>query len=151
MTTRRPDSSVPRLGEVIHYAYLWTGERDAGREDSAKDRPCAVAVTALEDNGETIVFVLPITSRRPALASDGMEISPATRERLGLQREPCWVLLTEVNRFVWPGPNLRPVERPVGRFYSYELLPRGQFIRIRDAVLQRARSRRPDMVQRIDN
>jgi hypothetical protein len=110
-----------------------------------------VALTTLEADGETMVIVLPITSRRPASPEDGIEIADTTRDRLGLQREPCWVLLSEVNRFVWPGPDLRPVERPAGRFYSYGLLPRGQFIRIRDAVHQRARDRRLDVVRRTDD
>jgi len=151
MTTRAPESSVPRPGEVIRYAYLWTDERDAGREDSVKDRPCVVTVTLPEANGETAVFVLPITSGRPAVPEDGIEINPATRVRLGLQQAPCWVLLTEVNRFIWPGPDLRPVERSAGRFFSYGLLPRGLFIRIRDAVVRRARDRRLNVVGRTDS
>ena len=99
MTTRDPDSSGPGPGEVIRYAYLWTNERDAGREDSAKDRSCIVAMTIPEANGGIAVFVLPVTSRRPA-PDDGIEINPATRARLGLQQSSCWVLLSEENRFV---------------------------------------------------
>jgi len=33
---------APELGLVISYAYLWSSEADAGREEGGKDRPCAV-------------------------------------------------------------------------------------------------------------
>ncbi len=138
---KRPDLPPPRPGEVIRYAYLWTGEHDAGREEASKDRPCAVVlVTRAEGDAET-VFVLPVTSRQPAVPEDGEKLSDATRRRLGLQSEPCWVILTEVNRFIWPGPDLRPVEHPAGSFCTYGLLPAQQFRRIRDTVLRRAHER----------
>jgi hypothetical protein len=34
----------------------------------------------------------------------------ATNQRLGLDAERSWVMLTEANRFVWPGPDLRMKE-----------------------------------------
>ena len=43
----------------------------------------------------------------PADVAAGVEIPAATRDRLGLQDGPCWVIVTEVNIFVWPGPDLR--------------------------------------------
>ena len=91
--------------------------------------------------GVSSVIVVPITSRPPAVPDDGMEIPAATRRRLGLQDEPCWVLLTEVNRFVWPGPDLRPVSTVAGSSWTYGSLPAALFERLRDAVVARARSR----------
>ena len=118
-----------------------TTEQAEGHEEAPKDRPCAVVlVTRAEGDVET-VFVLPITSQPPAVAEDAEPLSEATRRRLGLQAEPCWVVLTEVNRFIWPGPDVRPVVQPSGSFCTYGLLPAQQFRRIRDAVLRRARNR----------
>jgi len=93
---------------VVRYAYLWTHEVVEGREEARKDRPCAVVIATTDAAGVSSVVVVPITSRAPAVRDDGMEIPAATRRRLGLQDEPCWAVLTEVNRFVWPGPDLRP-------------------------------------------
>jgi hypothetical protein len=32
-----------------------------------------------------------------------------TKRRLGLDAEQSWIMITEANGFVWPGPDLRPV------------------------------------------
>jgi hypothetical protein len=32
------------------------------------------------------------------------------KRHLGLDDEPSWIITTEVNRFVWPGPDIRVVE-----------------------------------------
>jgi hypothetical protein len=31
------------------------------------------------------------------------------QRRLGLDDIPCWIVTTECNAFVWPGPDVRPV------------------------------------------
>jgi len=97
MTGKSASYRLPQPGEVIAYAYLWTHEGAAGRKDASKDRPCAVVLT-LHESKE--VLVLPITSRAPAAIEDAIEIPPLTRQRLRLQEERCWVVLTELNRFV---------------------------------------------------
>ena len=56
----------------------------------------------------------------PEIPEKAMEIPRATRVRLGLDDERSWIVTTEVNRFVWPGPDIRPVPRGG---YSYGLLP----------------------------
>lgn len=40
---------------------------------------------------------------------DVIEIPPATKQRLGLDSEGSWIVITEANEFVWPGLNLRPL------------------------------------------
>jgi hypothetical protein len=87
------------------------------------------------------VAVAPITSSAPARDADGIELPPETRRRLGLQETPCWVVLTEVNRFAWTGPDLRPVETAGGPAWSHGLLPARIFERVRDEVVARARAR----------
>ena len=126
---------------MVRYAYLWTHEAAEGREEARKDRPCAVVIATTDAAGVPSVVVVPITSRAPVVPGDGMEIPAATRRRLGLQDEPCWAVLTEVNRFAWPGPDLRPVQAVAGPSWSYGPLPAVLFERLRDAVVARARSR----------
>lgn len=99
----------PHPGLVIRYAYLWKREHDEGREEGSKDRPCAIVVSVLDDEGEQEVMVLPITHSAPQHVQDAIEIPPATQHRLGLDSERSWSVITEANKFVWPGPDLRPV------------------------------------------
>jgi hypothetical protein len=65
--------------------------------------------------------VLPITHTTPSNADDAIEIPPATKRRLGLDDERSWIVLTESNRFVWPGPDVRPIDSDTG--YSGPLPP----------------------------
>ena len=100
---------APRPGLVIRYAYLWDAEARQGREEGVKDRPCAIVLAVLREGRHPIVRVLPITHSAPRDSADGLEIPTATKERLGLDSERSWVILSEANDFIWPGPDLRPV------------------------------------------
>jgi len=60
------------------------------------------------DAGEQRVIVLPITHCPPRELAEAVEAPVATKRRLGLDDERSWIVLTEANRFVWPGRDLRP-------------------------------------------
>lgn len=97
----------PIAGTVIRYNYLWAYQKAAGREAGDKDRPVALIVAKRAEDGACVV--LPITHREPEGDAFGYELPENTRRRLGLDSERSWVILNEINHFVWPGPNLRPV------------------------------------------
>ena len=78
-----------------------------------------------------VVTVLPITLSRPADPRHGVEIPHATKRRLGLYDARSWVVLTEANRFVWPGPDLRPSIPGDATSVAYGLLPYALFEDIR--------------------
>jgi hypothetical protein len=85
-----------------------------GQEEGVKDRPCAVILVTADDAGDQVVTVLPVTHTPPHNLAFAVEIPQATKSRLGLDDERSWIVLTEANRFIWPGPNLRALEiRPV--------------------------------------
>jgi len=100
---------VPKPGLVIRYAYLWESEARQGREEGTKDRPCAIVLAVLREGDHPIVRVLPVTHTPPANSADALEIPFATKERLGLDGERSWVVLSEANDVIWPGPDVRPV------------------------------------------
>jgi hypothetical protein len=110
----------PLPGQVIRYAYLWWNEARLGHEHGAKDRPCGIVLTRVTQQGNTIAYVLPITRAPPRQEEDGVEIPASTKRRLGLDSERSWIITTELNRFAWPGPDIRPT--PSGR-YVYGYLP----------------------------
>lgn len=151
MTTRSGNALVPAAADVIRYAYLWKDKARAGQVEGEKDRPCAVVLTVLDDEARLSVYVLPITSVPPTDPADGIEVPATTRHRLGLQDKPCWVMLTECNRFVWPSSDLRPMPwRDDKPSWLYGALPGRLFDRIRKAVVTRHRQRRFSVVPRAD-
>jgi len=127
---------APRPGLVIRYAFLWSHEKDAGTDEASKDRPCAVVVAVPSD---LRTIVAPITHREPEDASASIEIpNPVCRE-LGLDEGRHWLRVEELNRFVWPGYDLRPVPgRPETCVYG--MLPPRLFEQLRQAILARQRS-----------
>ena len=122
----------PVPGLVIRYSYLWRREYERGQEEGVKDRPCAVVMVVTDAEGDKVVTVLPISHSPPSQSDPAVEIPYATKERLGLDAERSWVMLTEANRFAWPGPDLR-MKEPGGDpgSVAYGLLPRALFQEIR--------------------
>ena len=105
---------------VIRYAYLWRSEHLRGLEEGVKNRPCAVLLAVLGSDGAVSVIALPITHTPPHEPDGAVEIPPKTKRRLGLDDERSWIVITEANRFRWPGPDLRPVhpEKPMDIVYG---------------------------------
>jgi hypothetical protein len=106
-----------RVGWIFRYAYLWDWQHREGRGEGDKDRPCLVlAIVTTTEVGEPVVRVLPITHTPPSNAADAIEIPAAVKARLRLDDERSWIVLTESNRFVWPGPDLRGLDTDTGYF-----------------------------------
>lgn len=66
-----------------------------------------LALVAMQEDGSPVVRFLPIMHAPPA---DAMEIPAAIKLRLRLDGERSWIVLTESNRFAWPGPDIRPLD-----------------------------------------
>jgi PemK-like, MazF-like toxin of type II toxin-antitoxin system len=113
-------SFKPEIGLVIRHAYLWWNEARAGREEGLKDRPCLIVHRLKNEQGEFDVYIAPITHTAPRARERALEMPIATKSRLGLDARPSWIITSEVNRFIWPGPDIRVV--PGGRT-AYGLLP----------------------------
>ncbi|MDT8450967.1 MAG: hypothetical protein RQ847_12430 [Wenzhouxiangellaceae bacterium] len=123
------DSIQVRPGDVIQYAYLWGYEDREGHVEGRKDRPCAVMIVHANKH---IVGVCPIT-HTPSKDGHGVQVPSRTSARLGLDDQaPCWIITTEMNQFVWPGPDIR--KTPSGQ-YSYGLMPADLFNKVREQLL----------------
>ena len=138
----------PVPGLVIRYSYLWRREYERGQEEGVKDRPCAVVLSVMDGQGNKVVTVLPITHNPPSDASLAVEIPYATKERLGLDAERSWVMLSEANRFVWPGPDLRMQESGGPESVAYGLLPRALFKHISGKFTAAVQARLTGVVHR---
>lgn len=140
----------PQPGLIIRYNFLWHSEHGRGRDEGHNDRPWAVVLRTVADDGETIVAVLPITHSEPRDPGEAVELPLKVKRFLGLDSQRSWVILTEINRFVWPGPDLRPMDRVGECRIDYGHLPTGLFRTIRDKFLEYARQRRLRVVWRTE-
>ena len=100
--------TIPEPADVISYSYLWAREAAEGQEEGLKERPVVVLAKIVED-GFTRLIVAPITHSPPQVG-EGVELPQAVKRHLGLDDERSWVVTTEVNQFIWPGPDIRPAK-----------------------------------------
>ena len=115
----------PHPGLVICYSYLWADEHLRGREEGAKDRPCVVVMARQVVAGKTLVTVVPVTHAQPSDPQAAVEIPPS-----------------EVNDFIWPGPDLRHVPGSQPPRFDFGVLPPGLFRKVRDQLLALHAARR---------
>lgn len=138
----------PQPGLVIRYSFLWRAQAARGQDEGEKDRPCAVVLTTANDEGDTVVIVLPITHTPPRQPDLAVEIPASTKKRLGLDGERSWIVVTDTNRFIWPGPDLRPRVPGDASSVAYGLLPAKLFIEVRDKLAAAIAARRAGAVTR---
>ena len=136
----------PSPGLVIRYAYLWKREADGRRDEGSKDRPAVVVLAATDDeHGSETVWVAPVTHSQTDDPAAAIEIPPRTGSRLGLDGDRSWIVVSVVNRFTWPGPDLRPAAPTQ---WAYGLLPAALFRAVRDRLVDLARRRRFTEIRR---
>lgn len=139
---------TPEPGLVVSYSYLWDREAQGGQEEGQKDRPCVVALvlTRQQDRREPLVTILPVTHRAPDDAAAAVEIPPAVKKHLGLDDDRSWIVVSEGDRFVWPGYDLRKVRG--SQRYDYGFLPPRFFERVMTAFLAWRQAHRTRLVSR---
>ncbi|WP_246138558.1 hypothetical protein [Nitrospirillum bahiense] len=135
---------------MLRYSYLWRREYLRGQDEGSKDRPCAVILVTATQDGDEVVTVLPVTHSFPSNPDHAVEIPSATRHRLGLDGERSWVVLTEANRFVWPGPDLRPLRPGDAASVVYGLLPYSLMDTIRLKFIALLKANREAVVHRTE-
>jgi hypothetical protein len=139
----------PVPGLVIRYSYLWYSEHLEGREEGQKDRPCAIIASIRDDeSGNARVLVLPVTHSPPDHASLAVEIPANVKKRLRLDDARSWVVLSEWNEFIWPGPDLRRLPDADDSSVAYGMLPPRLFASIRDRFMALVNSRAATQVRR---
>jgi PemK-like, MazF-like toxin of type II toxin-antitoxin system len=138
---------IPERGLIISYAYLWHSEYEQGRDEGVKDRPCVIIVAVEDDNGTPMVTVAPITHSMPAALEAAVEIPAATKRRLGLDDARSWVVVSEGNRFAWPGPDIRPIAPGL---FDYGFLPPALFQKVQTQFATLFKARRLPIVPRTE-
>lgn len=125
----------PEPGLVISYRYLWRREADSLRIEG-KARPCVIVLDVERaKDGSSIVTVVPVTRQWPGPGTIAVEMPALTKRGLGLDESRSWVIVDEVNRFVWPGVDLEPIPHGSGRRFAYGQVPSAFYQRILRAIL----------------
>jgi hypothetical protein len=138
VVTRGKLPEFPHPGLVICYSYLWDREAKRQQVEGLKDRPCAVVLTYEPSHlpGRMVADVVPITH---SPSDDAVEIPLAVKQRMGLDDEHSWIVTTEVNRFFWPGHDIRRAKepwQPGGPMWHWGFLPANIFNQVRQIVLK---------------
>jgi|7_EtaG_2_1085326.scaffolds.fasta_scaffold152851_1 hypothetical protein len=92
---------LPKVGDILHYVYLFTHEQ-AGREEGIKTRP--VMVVAVQGQR---VFTLAITTKNDK-SGKTLQIPDIVADRAGLARSTS-IVIDQYNHFTWLGYDIRPV------------------------------------------
>lgn len=91
-----------------------------------------MVVLAATDTGAGIkLTVAPMTHSAPDGVGDAVEVPLAVKRDLGLDRERSWIVVSEVNSFLWPGPDVRPLADG-SPFYG--AIPDWLFLRMREGI-----------------
>jgi hypothetical protein len=139
--------TIPEPADVLSYAYLWADEEATGQEEGLKDRPVVVVVARVVAGDRIELFVAPVSHSVPTLG-DGIEIPPRVKQQLGLDDERSWIIATELNRFTWPGPDIRLV--PDGDTPVYGTIPAKLFEQLRQAISEHAEAHRMRIPKRTE-
>jgi hypothetical protein len=131
---------------VIRYDYLWSDERAAGRE-AGKDRPACLVAASDAATSPRFVVILPITHARPSRGAVGIELPPRVRQAIGLDDEPCSVIVSEHNVDEWPNSGLLPLPGRPGVF-DYGFIPPRLFAQVKGKFLDLAKIGRSAGVRR---
>jgi hypothetical protein len=132
---------------VVNFSYLWHHEHRAGQEEGHKDRPSVIVLSVRRDqDGATIVTVVPITHRMPADPASAVELPSAVKRHLGLDDNRSWIIVDEGNEFVWPSYDLRKIANS-DRF-DFGFLPPRLFDHIRGTFVRFHRSKNVRLARR---
>jgi mRNA-degrading endonuclease toxin of MazEF toxin-antitoxin module len=139
---------IPKPTDVISYAYLWSREAEKGEESGRKDRPVVVVLSAIVRKDRTQLLVAPVTHAAPERSDDAIEIPANVKAQLGLDRQRSWIVVTELNRFIWPGPDVRVIAGRDDPFY--DMVPDWLFVRVRGAIARQVRAGRLKVTKRTE-
>lgn len=126
---------APEAGLAICYEFLWSREAASGQTACEKRRPAVIVVAAKSQNGQTVVVVAAVTHAEPRDSTLAVELPPKVKRHLGLDERRSWVVLDELNEFVWPGLDIYPVPGGGPGQFDYGFIPPALFKRIKDRIL----------------
>lgn len=107
-----------------------------------------VVVARIDQAADTLILAAPVTHAAPPNDAEAIEIPANVRKQLGLDRDQSWIMVNELNRFIWPGPDIRPA--PGRETPLYDALPDWLFERVREGILRQNSSGRLKVTKRTE-
>jgi hypothetical protein len=101
-----------------------------------KDRPAVVVLATTVREEAVEIVVAPVTTQPPRSNESSVEMPAVVKAHLGLDDQRCWIITSEVNRFIWPGPDIRPINGREGRTPYYGKIP-GKLLEAMRANIQK--------------
>lgn len=80
---------------------------------------------------ELQILVAPVTHSPPERAADAVEMPANVKLDLGLDREKSWIVVSELNQFIWQGPDVRLLDNG-SPFYG--AIPDWLYVPVRGAI-----------------
>lgn len=131
-----PDAPIP--GDIFSYPYLWHWQDRKGETEGRKPRSSCLAIATRNTHGETVLFIVPITSKEPEPRRVGVRVPPLEARRANLDTDiPLWVMVDEVNADIWERSFYLEDRTPKGRFS--DTFTRQIAARLREALAQNRR------------
>lgn len=137
----------PKAGMVINYGYVWARQARQGMEEGQKFRPSLI-LGVQEEQDKKMVYVAPITHTPPFYPEESVLVPNETGSRIGLDDKPKWLMLNEVNKFEWPGLDIRRVPHRRERSQFYGFVPRQFLEQARDKMREMMQQNRFNVVPR---
>jgi hypothetical protein len=105
--------------------------------------------------GQPVAYLLGISHSPPRPDERALPVPLQLKLRLGLDRQPAWIYLDQINIFVWPGPDLRPgshVSNRPGASDTCDIgpLPGDWFAMLKREVVEAYRQRRLRLIKRTE-
>ncbi len=107
-----------------------------------------LALSLKADEGLVQLLVVAITHAAPAHPSDAVPLPLPVKQAIGLDDVPAWIITTEANAFIWPGPDVRPVPRRKPRTIVYGRVPHGLLAQVARSYLANRERQRSRVVPR---
>ena len=109
-----------------------------------------LALSIKEADGTTEILALAVTHTPPADPTDAVAFPQDIKRRLGLDDVPSWIVTTEANAFIWPGPDVRPVPGRTPRTVIYGKVPDGLLRQVARSYLANRERQRSRLVPRTE-
>lgn len=140
--------TTPDPGDVISYAYLWHCEAATGQDEGLKDRPSVVVVAQQIVGNRTRLIVAPVTHSAPEASDFAIELPKTVKRQLNLDADRSWIVTSEINIFVWPGPDVRIAKEGPDNSPLIGAIPEWLFLKLRDAIGAKSRAGKLKSVKR---
>lgn len=98
----------------------------------------------------TQILVAPVTTRPPREGNAAIEMPARVQAHLGLGGERCWIVVSELNFFTWPGPDIRPIRRGKDISPRYGSIPGKLFEQVRGKIVEIERAGRLQVTKRTE-